>query len=130
MQLDTVTVSSGAHTEAMDVVIPWTTTTAEMRVTAQTDNTLKLALWAQSWDGGEVEIPPANTLWFLVKGQGDLAATGIYTPGAEGDYIIVAAVDRTSPVLLWGYAVLPMPYEQTHIELIEHVQVHSTQRRS
>ncbi|MEN5108459.1 hypothetical protein ABE521_06310 [Pseudomonas sp. TWI672] len=131
MQLDTVTVSSGAHTEAMDVVIPWTTTTAEIRVTAQTDNTLKLALWVQSWDEGDVEIPPADTQWFLVKGEGDLSTTGIYTPGAEGDYIIVAAFDKTSTRLpLWDYAVLPMPYEQTHIELVEHVQVHSTQRRS
>lgn len=129
MQLDTVTVSSGTQTETMDVVIPWITTTAEIRATAQADNTLKLGLWAQSWGGGEVEIPPANTLWFLVKGQGDLAAEGIYTPGAESDYIIVAAVDKSSPSLLWSYAVLPMPYDQAYTELLEHVQVLSTQRR-
>lgn len=129
MQLDTVKVSAGAQTETMDVVLPWMPTTAELKVTAQPGNTLKLGLWGQSWGGGSVEVPPENTLWFLVKGEGTLAETGIYTPGAEGDYIIVAAVDKTSPALVWSYTILPMPYDQAYTELVEHVHAHSTQRK-
>jgi hypothetical protein len=74
-------------------------------------------------------VPAENTQWFLVKGEGTLAETGIYTPGAEGDYIIVAAVDKTSPALVWSYTILPMPYDQAYTELVEHVHAHSTQRK-
>ncbi|MNE63910.1 hypothetical protein D3C80_1592890 [compost metagenome] len=110
MQLDQVQVTSAGRTETIDVIIAWSQMAATLKV-EPAGGPLKLTLAIADWDG-EVELKPAETLWFTVLGSGEIAeATGIYTPGAdEGDYVIIAGASRSN--LSWVYGVLPMPYTE------------------
>ncbi|MFJ4066548.1 hypothetical protein ACIPW4_14800 [Pseudomonas sp. NPDC089996] len=109
MQLDQVLVTGGNRTEIIDITVLWKPTAATLKVEAQGE-ALKLVLVTQKWGEPPKELPPAETKWFVVKGEGALdEAAGIYNPGSEeGDYVIIAGVGLDSGN--WNYAVLPMPY--------------------
>ncbi|MCE5979901.1 hypothetical protein [Pseudomonas sp. JR33AA] len=109
MQLDQVQVTGGNRTETIDVTVLWVPTSATLKVAAQ-GKALKLVLAVRSWGGGEQDLPPEQTKWFVAKGNGRVDETaGIYNPGAEeGDYVILAGVGKATGS--WNYAVVPMPY--------------------
>jgi len=109
MQLDQVHVTGAGLTQTIDITVLWTPTSATLKVEAQGE-ALKLVLAVQSWGGDPVDLPPAETKWFVAKGTGTLdEVAGTYKPGAdEGDYVIIAGVGIASGN--WNYAVLPMPY--------------------
>ena len=109
MHLDQVHVTGGGRMETIDVTVLWNPASATVKVEVQGD-ALKLVLNVPSWGGEPVDLPPAETKWFVVKGKGSLnEAAGTYEPGVdEGDYVIIAGVGPISNS--WNYAVLPIPY--------------------
>lgn len=131
VHLDGVEVSAGGQTEVIDIVIPWRTTTAGLRTTAQAGGGLKLALYFDNEETGEEdELTPAETLWKVFKGAGQInPTTGIYTPGPnEGPYIIVAGretpAERTP---IWNYAVIPLSHVEEYEAFCAHVRTHNKQ---
>ncbi|MFJ4053995.1 hypothetical protein ACIPZC_11085 [Pseudomonas sp. NPDC089743] len=121
MQLDQVQVTGGNRTETIDITVLWLPTTATVKVEAQEGGALKLVLAVQRWGGGEQDLLPGDTKWFVAKGKGTLnEAAGIYNPGAdEGDYVIIAGVDKNDGN--WSYAVLPMPYTSEEAQAFHEV---------
>ncbi|MBA6116603.1 MULTISPECIES: hypothetical protein [Pseudomonas] len=121
MQLDQVQVTGGNRTETIDITVLWTTTSATLKVEAQAGGALKLVLAVRSWGGGEQDLSPDETKWFVVKGKGALdEGAGIYSPGSEeGDYVIIAGVGIQSGN--WNYAVLPMPYTSEEAQTFHEV---------
>jgi hypothetical protein len=71
---------------------------------------LQLEFWSRT-KKGEYQVPPEETEWFLVRGEGTLV-DGLYTPPADGSesYAVVAAIEINERNYYWTYAILPMPY--------------------
>ena len=113
MQLDQVEVTGAGRTETIDISVVWVVPAATLKVRKEGE-ALRLVLAVQSWGGDETELTPAQTQWFKVKGAGSIDDTsGTYQPGQdEGDYVIIAGIDKSSPTPVWNYAVLPMPYSE------------------
>lgn len=132
IHLDGVSVSAGGHTQVIDIVIPWRTTTAGLRVAEQAGDALKLSLYFDNEETGEQEeLTPAGTLWKVLKGTGQInSSTGIYTPGPnEGPYIIVAGRENPAERLpIWNYAVIPLSRVDEYEAFCAHVRSHTTQR--
>ncbi|WP_028694917.1 hypothetical protein [Pseudomonas cremoricolorata] len=128
IQRDRVEVTGHGATAGIDLLVPWQSPTATIKVVKQGAG-LKLSLWVASWTGGEVEVPVANTMWFTIVGSKAVdPATGVYPPGDTGDYTVLAAADKTSNVLTWGYISLPLPYDLNYEQLLKYVQLRSTVR--
>ncbi|MFF5865762.1 hypothetical protein [Pseudomonas sp. NPDC012596] len=123
MQLDQVHVTGGGRTETIDITVLWAQASATLKVEALDGGALKLVLNVADWEHGSIDLPPAETKWFVAKGKETVdEGTGIYKPGLdEGDYVIIAGVGRVSGQ--WNYAVLPIPYTPEEAQAFDEVNL-------
>ncbi|WP_156326669.1 hypothetical protein [Pseudomonas sp. NBRC 111127] len=131
IHIDRIEVTDGVRRAGIDVVIPWVSATATLKAEPAGSNGVRFALWVLDDSvGGFIEVPPEETTWKLVKGEGALnEATGIYTLAQGEHYAIVAALDKMggrNPA--WGFTTVPIPYDQAYEELLAHVRLHSHRR--
>ncbi len=133
VHVDGVEVSAGGQKQTIDIILPWTTTSGMIKTTKQRELAFKLVLAYYDSDAQEeIELTPAETTWEVLKGTGTLdPATGIYTAGPdEGPYIIVAACENPAPRLaIWSFSAIPVSRFDDYQAFVEHVRIHSGQRK-
>nr|WP_314618155.1 hypothetical protein [uncultured Pseudomonas sp.] len=132
IHVEQVNVSAGGQRQAIDVILPWVTTTANIIASPASQGGVKLVVnFFNNGTGKDEDLPLDETQWAVLKGTGAIdPATGVYQPGEnEGPYIIVAGSETPmGRVPIWGFVVLPMPYGESHMALLEYVRAQNIQR--